>query len=55
MTTLHAPTYGHSATLTVAAAGAGLCMAVYITPITTLAGTATALLAGPDGPQLRPG
>jgi MFS family permease len=49
MTTLQAPTFGHSATLAVAAAGAGLSMAVYITPITTLAGTATALHAGPDG------
>jgi MFS family permease len=49
MTTLHAPIREHAATLPVAAAGAGLCMAVYITPITTLAGTATALHAGPDG------
>jgi MFS family permease len=49
MTTLRAATVGRSATLTVAAAGAGLAMAVYITPITTLAGTATALHTGPDG------
>ena len=49
MTTLQAAVSGRSATLTVAAAGAGLAMAVYITPITTLAGTATALHAGPDG------
>jgi predicted MFS family arabinose efflux permease len=49
MTTRQADISGRSATLTVAAAGAGLAMAVYITPITTLAGTATALHAGPDG------
>ncbi len=49
MTTLQAATVGRSATLSVAAAGAGLAMAVYITPITTLAGTATALHTGPDG------
>src|SRR4051812_35468469 len=45
MTTLQAATDGRPATLTAAAAGAGLAMAVYI----TLAGTATALHAGPEG------
>ena len=49
MTTLQAATYGRSATLTVAAAGAGLAMVAYTTPLATLAGTAAALDAGPDG------
>ena len=47
--TVAAPARGQAVTLAVSAAGAGLAMAVYITPIATLAGTAAALRAGPDG------
>ena len=47
--TVVAPTRGQAVTLAVSAAGAGLAMAVYITPIATLASTTTALRAGPDG------